>query len=592
MALTAGLLLTIMAFGIDFGLWTLHQNRLQRAADVAAIAGAEARGRGGSATDISNAVNNTLTLNGFGTTNFTIQTGTPSATEVSVDLTNTAPPMFFSKLIMSNMKIHRQSIATTGRCLGSCDRKLLISPPAALNLKSTGDGWRPIMIDDRAYTVNHHSNGNYIVCYKLDGSICPGYPTCTGGQTSMVSDSELWEKDQSIWYTVDRFSGSGQSITLECWDTKSTKSCGSTVMATHADQSGGTSQWVTSMQARVGSKLYYFNNRTDEVLCYDMDRTATTTPARPCAGYPKMDTVANGLDHTIAAATNPDWPINHVVGTKIYREFTAPTQVYVLCWDTATGAPCGGFTPYVYATEPFNTGYKTWGSWWFFPVPNAAGTKIGFCSYVRSEATNCFNLSGNALAVPAGLEAAMPPTPNRFAGLPYLDGTYGLFPAYSADTLYCFNYATGASCGQKSGMGNPYVVTKLDADNCALVLGHNAKLFALDPRNLDPCQPSTSSKKIWPCDCKNGTQCWGVLEFSPDDLKNFVSFSVTVRNPSGTTVLGPLNLLTNGGRVDMSALPINVEYLSLDFSPVAKSGVTWNQGMTANLNVTPRAVLR
>ncbi len=283
--------------------------------------------------------------------------------------------------------------------------------------------------------------------------------------------------------------------------------------------------------------------------------------------------------------TNP-WtfePESIVVQGRIYLlwpQHDAAGTENLLCWDPATNAACAGF------------GVHDVGASWsaqliLFEDVDAAGIPSGVCSY---RTLQCRSLNGATGYNRNDIDGLLPA--QRDLTDPFRWGNRTYFGNLWTDRAICVDLVAATSCGTLGGNGHlPYAFSRIPGSDCLMGLGDAGTFFTF-ARNMGLCPSGDGSIRLVPCSCDDGTFYWGLALFDLDFLSNFTSFTVTARNPAGTVVAGPENLLTNGGRIDLSSVNPSVPYIELGFSSTVASPGDWINPIIGNVTVTERPALR
>ncbi|MFN3216410.1 MAG: pilus assembly protein TadG-related protein [Acidimicrobiales bacterium] len=607
-AVLVGLFMLILcaagAFAIDAGSWYRQSSQMQKAADIASLAGARVYGQGGSSAEVSAAVNESLRRNGLDplAADIDVDISLVGDSDVAVTVVDNDVDLYFAGLFVDDIDLRRDATSSFGACLGPCETEIVIAPPVNLQLvDSQGDGFQPVVIGDRIFTVNHHIDSwdtrSVLVCVDLAlQATCPGYPQLADITTSNHPDIVHDETTDRIWFGYQEIDGGQSHFGFQCWDTPTDSSCGRHRLQTYpvvkAVDVGGTirdfEHFATS-PFRVGDRIFAFD-ANHNVLCMVMS-TAT-----PCAGYPRPTGGAATIG-TSSQWLRPEASTEQeafVLGTRLYHTHNADVGPYLHCWDAATDAPCAEWSVPLRFDESIY-----WGAWpaHIFPSMNPSGVINGMCLYSGQGPWygdfHCLSLDGSTRFRRADYYTALPLTPHdRVLQQEMILGTRMYVGNLYTNLVYCVDLAAGTSCGQlDSGGARPYTFTYLADADCIIGLGDAARLFSFTP-DLGTCPTGEGEARILPCTCADGTVYWGEIEFDDALLAQFVSFVVTVRDPTGAVVAGPVDLIVSGNSVDLSGVAATVPYLDVEFDAEVPAGVIWTDEIRGTMVVTERPTLR
>jgi hypothetical protein len=608
-AVMVGLFMLILcaagAFAIDAGSWYRQSSQMQKAADIASLAGARVYGQGGSSVEVSAAVNESLRSNGLDplAADIEVNVSLVGDSDVAVTVADDDVDLYFAGLFVNDIDLRRDATSSFGACLGPCETEIVISPPVNLRLvDSQGDGFQPVLIDNRIFTVNHHIDSwdtrSVLMCVDLAvQATCPGYPQLADITTTNHPDIVHDESTDRIWFGYQEIEGGQSHFGFQCWDTPTDSSCGRHRLETYPlvkalNWGAGTRDFehFATSPFRVGDRIFAFD-ANHNVLCMVMS-TAT-----PCAGYPRP----TGGEATIAAASSQWIRPEHgteqeafVVGTRLYHTHSSDFGPFLGCWDAAIDAPCAEWpVPLRFDETIF------WGAWpaHVFPSMNAAGVINGLCLYAGNDEWNvdfrCLGLDGSTRFTRSDYSAALPiPAGERMLMQELILGTRMYVGNLWQDRVYCVDLAAGTSCGDMDAGGAlPYTFTYVDSADCIIGLGDAARLFSFTP-DLGTCPTGEGEARILPCTCADGTVYWGEIEFEDALLSQFVSFVVTVRDPSGNVIAGPMDLITASNSVDLTGVPATVPYLDVEFDAEVPASVIWVDEIRGKMVVTERPTLR
>lgn len=605
-AVMVGLFMLVLcaagAFAIDAGSWYRQSSQMQKAADIASLAGARVYGQGGTQAQVFAAVNESLRSNGVdpAAADVTATIELVGDSDVAVTVTDDDVELYFAGLFVDDIDLQRDATSSFGACLGPCETEIVISPPVNLQLiDSQGDGFQPVLIDNRIFTVNHHIDSwdgrSVLMCVDLAlQATCAGYPQLADITTTNHPDIVHDEATDRIWFGYQEIDGGQSHFGFQCWDTPTDSSCGRHRLETYpvvpAVDVGGTirdfEHFATS-PFRVGDRIFAFD-ANHNVLCMVM------SSATPCAGYPRPTAGAATIG-VYSQWLRPDVGSEQeafVVGTRLYHTHNSDLGPYLGCWDAATDAPCAEWPVPLRFDESI-----VWGTWpaHIFPSMNPAGVINGMCLYSDDGPWDgdfrCISLDG-ATRFTRGDYATALPVPDRILQQELILGTRMYVGNLYSNLVYCVDLAAGTSCGDMdSGGARPYTFTYVDSADCIIGLGDAARLFSFTP-DFQPCPSGEGEARILPCTCADGTVYWGEIEFDDALLSQFVSFVVTVRDPSGAVIAGPVDLIATGTSVDLTGVPATVPYLDVEFDAEVPAGVIWTDEIRGTMVVTERPTLR
>lgn len=579
------ILILSAGFAVDIGAWYTRAEELQQVVDSAALAGsADYVSSGYSETAARAKIDEVLRQNGIDPTDVTKQitvTYDAATGEVDVTVADDDVDIFFSRIIQADMGIERNAVARLDSCGSSCIQELEIPEPLdAVTFVGSGDGWAPILIGDRVFAINHHSEvetGGDIVCLdRGTQSPCPGYPKNIAPLQPAGTDwtVPVAVVGSQIFYHAQR----AGELVLGCFDTGNDEACGGghIILSSDLDDPGGDHDY----QARGGATILADDGN---IYVFSEEQTFCVDPAAygTCAGFPQPNGFA---DAGIVAGTLSGAQQSSIqIGTKIYVSHTwyleqAALGVQMHCWDTSLGAAgdaCTGFG----AVQLHPTGDpSSSGRLFAMRLPSAAGAGVayGVCSIQLSDVT-CVDLDGIALSPPTDFVSDWA-TVNPFkVGTPFFhDRSNRLFvPSRTTNQTYCYDFNGQAGCGIVSaGLTGDYGYAS--EGDCIYGLGHESLFWTFDPNLNQGCRSAVTKDQIYSCVCGDGTKHWGSVAFDGDldsVLGPFETVEVVVTAPApDNTEYINMSLMDTDGIIDLDAVPTTHNYLNIEITITAKIG--------------------
>lgn len=316
-AITALIVMVAGAIAVDLSAVATRGQSLQNAADSAALAGVQAyRQSMGDRTDATAvdeaaaiaAVQNLLAQNGI--TDITPGITFPDAandTEVSVTLFDDDAGFLLAGFTGGAAgTVERTATARFERCEDGCLKEVEIPPPfQPVNTQGDGDGYKPIPVNDRLYSINHQSG---------DGR-------GTQQITCVLREPRKWTFDES-------------RETQLCWD-----SPGGTPVAGLSAYPAGNVPFVTPEMphaAVVGSTIYWASSTSSGhyLFCFE------TETAQPCSSPLRLN--------SNTAATNLSKRLIHRGGGTVEEDglvytFTDDNMVHCVIPNGPIMTLCGGY---------------------------------------------------------------------------------------------------------------------------------------------------------------------------------------------------------------------------------------------------------
>lgn len=296
--LAASTLLFLLAgaIAVDLSIVTARGQRLQNAADAAALAAvvvyADSDGdqEAARSTALDLIAQNGIALDGSITAEVSFPDGLHSA-EVEVSLTDTKPPVFFADVTGVLSTVDRSATARFEKCDASCTQQVRIPPPfTTVEVEGEGDGYKPVPVgENKVYALNHNASPGRIAC-------------------------------------VDRVAHQ------PCW----TGTAGAHRRA-HTRLSGSSSTPEMPHAAVVGTKLYWTASDPNGTALHCWETTTDT----PCSGSFELNTRREGSYSDIYNRKDKERGGGTVAfDDKVYA-FTDDHRVH--CFDPAAGDGCAGY---------------------------------------------------------------------------------------------------------------------------------------------------------------------------------------------------------------------------------------------------------
>lgn len=331
----------------------------------------------------------------------------------------------------------------------SAQQTIPVPPASDFSGSAGGDGWALALSATQVFNVFHHNSQLQVVCHnQSDASTCWGPTTitdgsgdnfATGGQPGMYLDRAT---GKLYIYATREDGGSGTGTGgVVCVDTtqgatSSDPFCGFTAL-TGTDEATVSGYGELTDPALIGNHWYAFNfvpganlsGTRNTLLCFDVSTDAA------CAGQPY--TVAFGATGTMDAMQPA--PGDLAVGGRVIIPLSVNGTPQITCFDDSTQSTCAGSWP-VNAPSGYvgNRGAP-------FPLVDTTGTPQGFC--VPDANDDCFSFTGDSVATPAGMTAAIPPSGESVVwnGPGLTVGPRVYVPEWQ-NTVYCYDASTQGTC--------------------------------------------------------------------------------------------------------------------------------------------------
>ncbi len=329
--------------------------------------------------------------------------------------------------------------AVTGSVTYSATLDIPAPPPSNFAGSAGGDGWAVAMTPTAVYNVYHHATTLQVACHlQSDATSCWVAPkTITDGSghnftTSIGPGLYLNQANGHLYVYAVR--ANDLTAGVVCIDTTQPASatgaqlfCGFTQLGGVGDSPGGSANGL-SAPVVVGTNWYSFNEvvgtgtgTENKLLCFNL------VTAAACASQPFA--LSYGSDPLLSIGYS--YPIG-AMGSDVIVQIVGTTDK-LACFDTTTNGSCAGSWP---VTVTGAAGSP-------FPLLNSAGVASGTCLPI---ATNpCFDLSGNPVATPAGMAAAIGAT-YLYNGPAITIGARVYVANANTDQVDCYDYTAAAQC--------------------------------------------------------------------------------------------------------------------------------------------------
>ncbi len=339
---------------------------------------------------------------------------------------------------------------------------------------SGGDGYSVFTTPRFALTAYHHETSLIITCNeKSSGSTCsPATYTLPGYTTSYASNGVVLGTRAYVMAVRNSDGAAG----LTCTNVASLpfSDCGFTVLEQNPYAGGpqGTTGVVGSISVS-GTRIYGVIQRSNsapsiELACFD------TATGAPCGGQPYALPQTTGVMAFSVGFTT------EVAG----RIFVTSKRLY--CFNGADASTCPGWDPNGYSTMTIGTGVGADAILPLVPMRNASGTPTGVCKLYPDQL--CWNFDHTSATFPAGLYSMLSTTGMSqyvtYYGFAQFGGTStrqlwttpggtGTQPSYPV----CYDWTTDAPCSNFTSPGSQEmrysVTTDQFAPNCAYTYGNS-----------------------------------------------------------------------------------------------------------------------
>lgn len=589
-----GVMLTVLmvvgALAVDLSALQRRGQSLQNTADAAALAGVAEWSEDGDAAAAEAKIRDLIQQNGIALTDdVELQIAFPSATEVSVELTDSDPDVFLSGLLGARGAIGRDATASIEQCNFLCNRTVLLPEPLPDPIETfgSGDGFTPIAIEDRLYAVNHHNRE--IACIERSTqqqcwapqALFSGSADTGSTITTPVIDERIYYAGWDSWW---------RQTVVSCWDHSADARCSAQVnLGDHGHAS----------IVEADGKLFVLTS-SRKIFCLQPVTLSS------CAGYWGGKDTALAAQFPWATSDLGTYAAVTVVhDQRIYHTNTTHNGgVFLHCWNAATDAACGSFgTHWLHTTgadrlEAYNNGR-------LFFYRDTSGDPTAICS-IGQRSVECFDLingsrQGSLESNLSGLFSTMQPyawtswagtnTYHEYSNRLFLVGAY-----YSL--TYCYDFTTESYCGglqHYTALGWPQTYGYLSEGPCLIGLGDRSIFFTMDADMQLSCASAYTSVGLDPCTC-SGVLAWPAI--TPIGTEDAGTFEARVIAEDGTLLLPDdgrdwMDLLTE--TLDLSTLDTNAGTITIEvFVESAPGQDAWSglqtPGFVVGLDNRPQLV--
>lgn len=302
-AITVLIVLMAGAIAVDLSAMASRGQSLQNAADSAALAGVQAyRESMGERTEANDAdkaaaiaaINALLAQNGItGVTPIVEFPDSANDTEVRVTLSDSAGTLL-GGISGSDGNVNRQATARFERCEDGCIKEVEIPPPfQGVNTAGDGDGYKPIPVGDRLYSINHQSGAgrgtHQITCVQRDEQHCwetPGILAYPNGYVPYVTPEmpHAAVAGTRIYWASSTSSGHY----LFCFETLTSTPCPTPYLLSSARQNTNLPKRLIHRGGATIEEDGLIYTFTDDHMVHCI---VPGTSMAPCSGYPKLSSI-------------------------------------------------------------------------------------------------------------------------------------------------------------------------------------------------------------------------------------------------------------------------------------------------------------
>lgn len=577
---TVFLLLLSAALAVDVGVWYNRGEKLQTAVDAAAVAAATARSSGDLVA--AEAAGRTYVTSNGVTGDVTVTVADAGLGRVRVTVQDRAA-LYFGRLVLPRLSVTRSAIAEMGLCGQSCPviRETVLEPLAGIQTRASGDGFEPILVGSRIFSINHHeaAGSPSLVCVdRRTNDTCPGYPkvlsSVAGGGIGDISTNykpTAVAAGGRIYYAAQRAADVG----VGCFDTTTDRSCG---YGTLAPLARGDSKYGT----RAGGPVYVLG----KLIAFTDDgdvHCLLPISLQRCPGYPQPGGVvlAGVPPYDFALHGGESRPIEPVaVGSRVYAAihyFAGVQRVHgsqLQCFDVSADRPCPGWAGGANAVRTVTFDSGEWnGAGAVFVRYDTSARPNGICVH-RPDEHVCVDLDGRNPQPVAGLVPLINGSRSDMMRPIHLDGRT-FFPSRAGGTT-CWDWRTNSSCGSRSWNGTADYAYATDG-LCIFGTGHTVKFWSFSPDlrtvGSGACSRSITTVTVPRCSCANGQTTWGTASVT-GDLTGVGALVLVVRAPDGTVLQRTDLLAAGGGPVPLGPVPAGVQSLDVTVEVTMLDGVS------------------
>jgi hypothetical protein len=303
-----------------------------------------------------------------------------------------------------------------------------------------GDGYDLTFVDDRVYNQFHHSTSIQLQCHlKATGNSCAGL-TVAGYQTPNGASSFYSASTKKLYVVSMRTSGHDYGFVCINLANLSAPAVCATPFVMLYDGNGSTDgyrEYIGSSSQDATNRVWVFNGANYSLMCLNLLTGAACATGN---GQVLPNTGVNMVGPTIANSGR----VSAIEG-KVYYV----TDTKFGCYDPTAAALCG-----VGRTVAAANQYPP------FPIRSSSGTLTGVCLYVTKV---CISDTETNVALPSGdlttqVNIAMAAWNTYNAGQwaevdnkLYLNTGPAVAPSGASNSVYCYDFTTGADCSGFSG---------------------------------------------------------------------------------------------------------------------------------------------
>ena len=522
---------------------------------------------------------------------------------ISVELTAEGD-QYFSNVLRDAPEITRAATSSLSNCGAECTRSIVINPPfTGFDAAGSGDGWAPLLRgDEEIWAVNHHVRlpdwPGDIVCMDRATQTSCGLFSLNDYHTP-THPVELWSASSDKIYAAATDVATDMAGLL-CFDTARRQFCDNEFIGFWENDN----TWSSPAQGvwEHGGNVWVMSHH-GEIACVTTSANAGggMQPCRP--GDPDYDTaiVGNPNAETEDSGTNRSgW------GTLIGDELFLITrgganQGLFHCFNLDTRTPCWG------GTVVNSGGALAEGIAQGFTRHSTTGAITGICvtDHRPVDAHHCVDLNGNNMtAIPNFNNTILPPLGEKWIGGTFSwEGKRTFFGGGFGDSVTCYDWTTQNACAENGGQIDvtpfgvntgpgkghvePYGFAAVTPE-CLVGLGDESVFFSFSPTSLGGCVDTRISTEIFPCECADGGNRWGEIRLPAELIAKVNSVrgtvSETANGPAINSNVDDVDLLANGGVIDLAGVDPNIDVLHLllivetklktDGTPVFESPIT------------------
>lgn len=588
-ALTLVLVLASGAIAVDLSALDRQGQSLQSGADAAALAGATTWAQTQDAALATQVVADVIAQNGINVgSDILLDVGFPSNNEVEVQLTDNTPEVMLAGVIGVGDDLVRAAVGKHLLCEAGCFRSLDVAPPLGpISAAGSGDGFIPISVGNKIYSVNHHGStiecvdrATNATCWPAQQLFATPVLTMNTPHAGLIGDRIYyigWNGGSGIVPSSDGY------LQVGCWNTLIDARCSGQADLFNV---GHGTLYATD------DAIYVFAANRD-VYCFEPVTFSECTDYLGGRNTALTSETGWGLWNEARA-----WNGDRVAwNDKVYVTLSNRGAVWLHCWDLAVHAPCTYFAPQLLngTREGTNADYVAGR---LFLHRDTFGTPDAVCSFGVSVLVDCFELETAAkLTTPEGAMtstlSAVVVNASSFVGVStYHPATNRQFfvSSYTTSTTYCHDFTSGAPCltpelVNNTGLGLAETYGYEAQGDCLIGLGDNSIFFTLKPDLSGPCDAANSRIDITGCQC-SGANVWPPVQVG--DIEGVERFELRVLDPAGNLVFPEEGVWfeLDSQPIDLSGIDNSHAYLTLEVQVTSLAGQDpWADGVSPNLLV-------